>query len=256
MSWRSARVVGALVTLCSVGVGLSGAAVDAAGAQPAIPNATPIHSSASATHVGSVDGPAPFGPSPVHWAGGQHPHFSGHAAGTQVEESIARPIGLAGSPVARPSRASKATGPSRRVVPSNSCGVFRGSGSASTVCSTVTSSRPGRARTRRVPARPRISPGMSSFQAPPWRSMPQWYTGTPCVPRFPKGPPGPGRFRSKTRRRIGSTPIRSPTRSRRKQRSGSKKPQLSMGHSRRWQTSGRAPFRPSVSAVRMRLRSA
>ena len=89
MSWRLARVVGALVTLCSVGIVLSGAAVDAATAHPAIASVIPVTTSASTTHVGPVDGPAPFGPSPVQWAGGQRPHFTGHAAAGAVQESIA-----------------------------------------------------------------------------------------------------------------------------------------------------------------------
>jgi hypothetical protein len=89
MSWRFARVVGALVTLCSVGIVLSGAAVDAATAHPAIASVIPINPSASTTHVGTVDGPTPFGPSPVHWAGGQRPHVTGHAAAGAVQESIA-----------------------------------------------------------------------------------------------------------------------------------------------------------------------
>ena len=42
MSWRFARVVGALVALCSVGIVLSGAAVDAATAHPAIASVIPI----------------------------------------------------------------------------------------------------------------------------------------------------------------------------------------------------------------------
>ncbi len=90
MSWRSARVVGALVTLCSVCIVLSGAAVDAATAHPTIAGVIPIKASVFTTHVGSVDGPSPFGPSPVHWAGsGQRPHFTGHAAAGGVQESIA-----------------------------------------------------------------------------------------------------------------------------------------------------------------------
>ena len=90
MSWRFARVVGALVGLCSVGVVLSGAAVDAATASPTIGGVNPIEASASTTHVGSVDGPSRFGPSPVHWAGsGQRPHFTGHATTGGVQESVA-----------------------------------------------------------------------------------------------------------------------------------------------------------------------
>jgi hypothetical protein len=89
MSWRFARVVGALVPLCSVGIVLSGAAADAATAHPAIASVIPISASASTTHVGTVDGPLPFGPSPVHWVGGQRPHVTGHAVAGAVQESAA-----------------------------------------------------------------------------------------------------------------------------------------------------------------------
>jgi Peptidase A4 family/IPT/TIG domain len=89
MSWRFVRVLAALVTICSLGIVVSGAAADAATANPAIPNVSPIASSASTTGVGTVDGPSPLGPSPAHWAGGQRPHVLGHADAAGTQDSIA-----------------------------------------------------------------------------------------------------------------------------------------------------------------------
>ncbi len=97
MSWRFARVVGALVTICSVGIvvsaaaggAMAGAASAAAPVHPTIAGVNPVNASDSEKQVGSVDGPAPFGPSPAHWTGGQHPHITGHVVGTGVQESIA-----------------------------------------------------------------------------------------------------------------------------------------------------------------------
>lgn len=101
MSWRFARVVGAVVTICSVGIAVSsaagaagaagGAGADAASASghPTIAGVAPLNAGGSVKPVGSVDGPAPFGPSPAHWTSGQRPHISGHAVGTGVQESIA-----------------------------------------------------------------------------------------------------------------------------------------------------------------------
>ena len=91
MSWRRyARAVGALVTFCAVGAVLSAAPIGAATAHPTIAGVHPITASGSALHVGSVDGPAPFGPSPAHWAGsGQRPDFSAHGASGGVKESVA-----------------------------------------------------------------------------------------------------------------------------------------------------------------------
>ena len=89
MSWRFVRVLAALVTIGSFGIVVSGAAADAATGNPAIPNLSPISPSASATDVGAVGGPSPFGPSPAHWAGGQSPHVLGHAAGAGTQDSLA-----------------------------------------------------------------------------------------------------------------------------------------------------------------------
>jgi hypothetical protein len=90
MSWRYARVVGALVTLCSAGVALSGTAAHAAAPQPAVAGVTPITTHGMTRHVGSAEGPSPFGPSPAHWGGsGQRPHFTGHPQAGGVQESIA-----------------------------------------------------------------------------------------------------------------------------------------------------------------------
>src|ERR1700733_2712996 len=89
MSWRFVLVLTALVTLCSVGIVLSDATADAATGNPAIADVSPITAAASAAHVGSEEGPSPFGPSPVHWAGGQHPHLVGHATGAGIQDSMA-----------------------------------------------------------------------------------------------------------------------------------------------------------------------
>jgi hypothetical protein len=40
-------------------------------------------------HVGSSDGPSPFGPSPVHWVNGLRPNVAGHSLGGGTQESVA-----------------------------------------------------------------------------------------------------------------------------------------------------------------------
>ena len=88
MSWRFVRLLAALVTICSLGIVVSGAAADAATGNPGIANVSPIAASAFGTDVGTVDGPSPIGPSPAHWAGGQRPHVLGHAAGGGTQDSL------------------------------------------------------------------------------------------------------------------------------------------------------------------------
>ena len=88
MSWRFVRILAALVTMCSVGIVLSGAATAAAG-KPAIASVTPSAASASTARAGSAHGPSPFGPSPVHWLGGKRPHALGHTTGPGTKESLA-----------------------------------------------------------------------------------------------------------------------------------------------------------------------
>jgi len=88
MSWRFVRVLAALVTLCSVGVALSGAAANAA-QQPAIASVSPINSSAPLTHAGAAYVPSPLGPSPVHWQGGQQSHVVEHALDAGTQNSLA-----------------------------------------------------------------------------------------------------------------------------------------------------------------------
>ncbi len=87
MQRRFVRVLVALVTMCSVGIVLSGATADAVG-KPAIASMRPITSSDSAARADSADTPSPLGPSPVHWQGGQRPHIVGHAIGSGTEESL------------------------------------------------------------------------------------------------------------------------------------------------------------------------
>ncbi len=93
MWWRFLRALAALVTLCSIGIVLSSTAIGAATGRPSIAGVSPITSGSSAAHVGSVDGPSPFGPSPVQWVSGQRPHVIGStgssAAGNGTLESIA-----------------------------------------------------------------------------------------------------------------------------------------------------------------------
>jgi Peptidase A4 family/IPT/TIG domain len=89
MSWRFVRGLAALVTLCSVGIVLSSAAADGATGNPATPNVSPTGPDGTTTQVGSADGPSPFGPSPVQWAGGEHPHALGHATEGGTRESLA-----------------------------------------------------------------------------------------------------------------------------------------------------------------------
>ncbi len=50
--------------------------------------ATPIQSGASTAHVGAAGGPAPFGPSPVHWHGAQRPNFVGGKSQAGIRESV------------------------------------------------------------------------------------------------------------------------------------------------------------------------
>jgi Peptidase A4 family/IPT/TIG domain len=88
MSWRLVRVLAALVTICSVGIVLSGTAATATGPLT-IGSVSPISPGAAITHANSADAPAPFGPSPVHWQGGQQPHIVGHALGGGTQDSIA-----------------------------------------------------------------------------------------------------------------------------------------------------------------------
>ena len=88
MSLRSVRFLAALVTLFAVGIVLSGTAATAATGSPKIPNLSPVTPNASARQVGPADAPAPLGPSPVHWVGGQRPHVLGHATGARTQQSL------------------------------------------------------------------------------------------------------------------------------------------------------------------------
>jgi hypothetical protein len=89
MSRRFVRVLAAVVTLCSVGIVLVGAAADAANGTPPISRVSPVTGSPSTKQVGLADGPSPFGPSPVRWPGRQRPHVLGHATGAGTQESLA-----------------------------------------------------------------------------------------------------------------------------------------------------------------------
>ena len=252
MSWRFVRVLAALVTICSFGILVSGAAADAATGNPAIANVSPIAASASATDVGTVDGPpSPFGPSPVHWAGGQSPHVLGPAAGADTQDSLA----------------------------STNWAGYIASGTTFTGVSgtwnvpSIVASQPAQYAAQWVGidgvlSSDLIQTGTGETTSGGTTSYDAWIELLPAneveinAPVAPgdvmaamvtEGSPEVGRFTSRTRRKAGTTRIHSPTRLQPKRQNGSKRPQRWTAHSRRWRTSARPPFHPLASAAQIPL---